>query len=131
MMPTTVRAVPSTSIVLPTSDGSAPKEVVHSAFEISATGAAPGTMSPACSTRPRAAPTPSAWKRLEVTVARSTRRGRSGAVRLDCPVEYAPTVWNDFCRSTNSRYSGAETQNWSNPSDGNWLEMNTSRSGSG
>jgi len=33
--------------------------------------------------------------------------------------------------SANSTNSGAETQNWSKPSAGNWLVMKTRRSGDG
>ena len=43
----------------------------------------------------------------------------------------APTRENERFHSANSKYSGGETQNWSNPSDGKRLVMNISRSGSG
>ena len=65
----------------------------------------------------------------EVTMAEFTRRGWSVVPRFTAPARYAPTSANDLLRSRNSTNSGAETQNWSNPSVGNCEVMNTSRSG--
>jgi hypothetical protein len=52
-----------------------------------------------------------------------TRRGRSAALRFAWLVAKAPTDENTFVRSWNSRNSGGDTQNWSKPIFGNWLEM--------
>src|SRR5262249_4120809 len=88
-----------------------------------ATGGPFGRVSASSNTRPRDGLTPSTLNSSAVAIPEATRRGRSGAVRLACPVVNAPTAANDFARSWNSRYSGGEIQNWSNPMFGNWLEM--------
>src|SRR3954469_18516470 len=96
-----------------------------------ATGGPFGTVSDGSNARPSIGLTPSTWNSPADTRPLFTRRGRSAALRLAWFVANAPTAENARVRSWNSRNSGGDTQNWSNPILGNWLEMNTSRSGSG
>ena len=77
------------------------------------------SVSPFAKSRPCAGGTPSAGSRSSVTDADRTRRGRSAAIRFTSPVVNAPTAANDWVSSRNSKNSGGETQNWSNPMLGN------------
>ena len=66
-----------------------------------------------------------------MTDADRTRAGRSPAVRLTSPVVNAPTSANDWLISRNSKNSGGETQNCSNPMVGNRVVKYISCSGLG
>ena len=89
-------------------------------------GGAPGagtgpvaSVSPFAKSRPSTTFAPSTLSSSSVTRADRTRSGRSSAVRFASLVVNAPTSANDRLSSRNSKNSGGETQNFSNPMFGN------------
>ena len=130
MTPMTSSRRPLTSTFCPTI-GWPPKADCHNSCERIAIGGGirggcPGagggpdtSVSPLANRRPAAGCTPRARSRSSFTDADRTRSGRSAAVRLTSPVVNAPTAENDRLSSRNSRYSGGDTQNCSNPKAGN------------
>src|SRR5262245_42411282 len=123
--------------------GRPPNADCHSSYDKmvnggSGIGGAPGagggpvrSASPLANNRPTTGWTPSAVSKSSLTDADRTRSGRSPAVRFTSPVVKAPTAENDWLISRNSRYSGGETQNWSNPNAGNRVVRYISWSGFG
>ena len=85
MIPTTVRARPSSVIARPTRDGSAPKRRAHSRWLMSTAGSAPGASSSGRNVRPSAAFTPSSGKSEAVA---SSARSSSGS---PVPVRFTVT----------------------------------------
>ncbi len=122
-MPTTVRRTPFTSTGWPTRSGRPPNADCQISCDRTTTCAPLGRVSATSKVRPASGFTPSALKRSAETSAVLTCRGWSDAVRFAWLVVKAPTTEKAFVRSWNSRNSGGDTQNWSNPIAGNALEM--------
>ncbi len=122
-MPTTVRGTPSISTVRPTSVRSPPNADCQSSYDSTVTWAPPGRVSATSKVRPTSGGTANARNRSVDTRATSIRRGRSGAVRFAWSSAIAPTTEKACVHSLNSKNSGGETQNWSNPIVGKRVEM--------